>query len=170
MGTTFWSFHVENGDPQRIWSALTDGGPALIERTPTAGWCSVYPKDMGRAQKLARVVSTALATRVLFVQVYDSDVCDVVLYNEGKRVTRFANEGDDHPAEAGDAKRFAKYARRANEAAIRAVLDQTPVFAEDFAIGLAELFGLERDRVVYAFGWRGESKAARERRDLVLAE
>ena len=136
-------------------------------RDAEAGWCSVYPQDFIKPRKLALAVSESLDVPVLLLDVYDSDSCEVVLYNAGKLVTRFVNAYEDRPREPGNALRFAKYANDRDEASIRSVLDLEPVFAEDIAIGLAAYFGISRERVLCGFPWFKDD--APERVGLVLA-
>jgi len=169
MGTSFHNLHARHDDSQAVWAAVAGAGgcPALIGRTAEAGWCSVYPKDVMKPRKLALAVSETLGVPVLLLEVYDSDSCEVALYNAGKLVSRFANEYEDRSGEPGNEAKFAKYAQNHDEAGIRAVLDLDPVFAEDIAIALAAYFGLSRERVMCGFSWFKDD--APERRGLVLA-
>lgn len=155
MGTTFQSFHARHNDPKKVWAAIEEAGgcPVLLSRAVEDGWCSFYPKAVRKPRKLAAEVSEALGGLVLLFDVYDSDSCEIGLYNAGKLATRFVNEYEDRQGEPGDAKRFAKYARNHDEADIRSVLDRETVFAEEIAAGLAGYYGLSRERVVRGFAW-----------------
>jgi hypothetical protein len=154
MGTTFQNLHALHGDHQAVWTAVQGAGgcPALFGRAP-GEWCSLYPQDCREPRKLARAVSATLGAPVLVFDVYDSDSCEIALYNAGELVTRFANEYEDRPAASGDEVKFAKYAKNQDAAGIRAALDATPVFAEDIAIALAAYFDITRERVMFGFDW-----------------
>jgi hypothetical protein len=163
MGTTFYNFHVKHSDAGEVGAVVADEGGAPFEMSATAegGWLSVYPESMSATRKLARDTSSALAAPVLVFEVYDSDVCTIVLYNAGKRVSRFVNEYEGEPAEPGEEDRFARYAARRDPAAIRRVLDVDEVFSENTAIHFAQLFGLPKERVMCGHGWfRGKERPA----------
>ena len=55
-----------------------------------------------KPRKLALAVSETLGVPVLLLEVYDSDSCEVALYNAGKLVSRFANEYEDRSGEPGN--------------------------------------------------------------------
>jgi hypothetical protein len=155
MGTYLFNFHVRADHRDAVGGALATLGRAFPAYVSDAknGWVSVYPSNAKELTSQARKVSELLGCVVLAFEVYDSDECRAVVYNQGRRVARrrIGPEVDD--PEPGDPKRFAKYASAGATERFRAILAEKPTFAEETAYALAGAFGVSDDRVEFSYEW-----------------
>jgi hypothetical protein len=122
-----------------------------VARTPEAGWCSLYPKDSSDARGLAKAASESLRTAALLFGVFDSDSCEISLFQAGRLLTKFANAYEGRLAKPGNVEKFARYATGATPAKIRRVLGRRTVLAEETAINLGAQFGLSTARIACDF-------------------
>ncbi len=161
MGTFLFNFHAQTSDRGALGAALSTrkgAFPAYISEARN-GWVSVYPSDGTSAIAYARAVSELLECVVLAFEVYDSDDCRCLLYNGGKRVARRKVGPEVDEPERGDAKRFSKYAPKGSEARLGDILAKDPVFAEETAYAIGEVFGIAHQHLEFSYRWAAHGDA-----------
>lgn len=83
MGTTFESIHILNGDPKVVRQIL----PQTVAGVWSKRFVSVFAKDHEKTgSALARKISRKVDLVVLAAGIYDSNVVEFALYQDGKRV------------------------------------------------------------------------------------
>jgi hypothetical protein len=101
MGTTFYNFHIRTTDSDIVKQALADTKSiAWISTEPENGWISVYPY---RAE--AKNIAESLKLPVIYLSLYDDDIAQYELYENGELVDEFNSSPDywvGQPDEHGD--------------------------------------------------------------------
>lgn len=136
-----------------------------------AGWVSVYDEasesqNENELERLAKELSSKVATEVFAFLLHDSDVFIYLLYRKGKLVDRFNSHPDYFgPVKAAERKKWSgEFSKVLPVAAagttlkkIQQLVGKQRVFEEELARGFADLMGINPERACAGFKYLGGS-------------
>jgi ankyrin repeat protein len=173
MGVFFTNYQVHTKDAVVCAKAVADlvQFQALVSDAD-AGWVSVYDENSEsqndkEMERLAKALSSKLATEVFAFLLHDSDVFMYWLYRKGKLVDRFNSRPDYfRPVEAAERKKWAgDFSKLLPIAAagttvkkIQQLMARKRVFEEELARQFAKLMGMNPERACTGFKYLRKSE------------
>lgn len=173
MGVFFTNYQVRTKDAVACAKAVADlvRSQALVSDAE-AGWVSVYDENSEsqnekEMERLAKELSSRLATEVFAFLLHDSDIFVYWLYRKGKLVDRFNSRPDYFgPVKAAERRKFAGdfsklqpiSAVAASANTFQQLVAKKHVFKEELARDFAQLMGINPERACTGFKYLNESE------------
>ncbi len=171
MGASFTNCHIRSFDSAACLKAVTGlARSRALVTDPKNGWITVYDEtsesqDLGEIRRIARGLSSKLATDVFAFLLHGSDVFVYLLYRSGKLIDQFNSRpdyfGDVSASQrkkwSGDFKKLLRVAPRGlTIEKLRRVFSRNILFQEQLAIAFSRLIGIDPKRAGTGFRYLQE--------------
>jgi ankyrin repeat protein len=172
MGASFANYQVRTADTAACLKAVA--GLVHLRALVTnarKGWITVYDEkseaqDADELRRVAKGLSTRLATDVFAFMLHDSDVFIYILYQKGKLIDQFNSQPDyfgsvpaaERKKWAGDFKKLLRLAPKGTSLPkIQKALGKSPLFHDHVVTAFASVMGMDAERAGTGFKYVQES-------------